>query len=251
MNILKNFLEINQKICMSIENILPIAKPDITENYSLIVADFANKKSGQVIVDIGGGRLSPFTKYMNPKIKNKLIVVDENKEELEQNIDADEIFVADVNKMLTLKPGSADLIVSRYVFEHLSNLPNFISGSKKILIKEGYTIHLFSCKFALFAILNQILPKKLTNKLLNSFIPDSKHIHGFKANYDHCYYSTILNFFKNKGFSIEKIYISYYGSRYFSFFLPFYIISVFYEIILQVLSIKNLCAYILIIAKKK
>lgn len=250
MNLIRNFIHINQKICNKLENFLPYTKPDITEFFSEIVTQYANKKEGQTIVDIGGGRFTPFAKKFNPKLKHKLIVIDENKNELIKNDDANQIIIADVNKILPLETNSADLIVSRYVFEHLENLPNFILNSNKILKKNGYSIHLFSCKFALFSLLNQLLPRKLTNKLLHMFINES-NVHGFKTNYDNCYYKSIINIFTKSGFSIEKIYLNYYGSRYFSFFLPFYLISVFYEIILQMLGLKNLCSYILIIAKKE
>jgi len=64
------------------------------------------------------------------------------------------------------------------------------------------------------------------------------------------YYSAIVDIFTKKGFSIDQIKISYYGSRYFSFFVPFFIISVIYEVILQSIGIKNLGSYILIVAKK-
>lgn len=251
MSLIKDFIHINQIICSKIENLLPYTKPDITETYSQIVAEYANKQNNTVIVDIGGGRTTAFAKNLNPKLKHKLIVVDESEKELEKNIDANEILVADINRTLPLKSQYADLIVSRYVFEHLENLPNFVSNSNQVLKKGGYSVYLFSCKFALFAILNQILPNRITKFLLNLLIPDSKHIRGFKTNYNHCYYDAIINIFIKNRFSIKKVYISYYGSRYFRFFLPFYLISIIYEIILQILGIKNLCAYILIIAKKE
>lgn len=250
MSILKKFIEINQQICNIIEKILPYTKPDITELYSKLVAEYANNKQGSVIVDIGGGRLTPFARYLHPTSKPQLIVIDSNKKELKENLTANKIIVANVNKELPLKPKTMDLIVSRYVFEHLEDLSDFVSNSYNILKGGGYFIHLFSCKFALFAILNQILPNKITKLLLNLLIPDSTYIQGFKTNYDHCYYDAIIDVFTKKGFTIEKVIISYYQSRYFRFFFPFYIISVIYEIILQNIGLKNLGSYILIIAKK-
>lgn len=251
MTFIKNFVETNQKICSKIETLLPYTKPDITGLYSSITAEYANKQNNQVIVDIGGGRLTPFAKYLNPKLKHKLIVIDESENELKKNTSANQTITADLNKELPLKSNSTDLIVSRYVFEHLKDISDFISASGQVLKKNGYSINLFSCKFSPFAILNQLIPDNLTSSLLNYLVPNSKHIRGFKTNYNNCYYDAIINVFTNNGFSVEKIYISFYGSRYFRFFLPFYLISVIYEIMLQIFGVKNLCAYILIIAKKK
>lgn len=245
------FLEINQKICFKIENILPHTKPDITELYTTVVSEYANKKAGRIIVDIGGGRYTPFAKYLSPAKKHKLIVIDSLEKELRNNVDADQIIVADINKQLLLKPNSTDLIVSRYVLEHLDNLPSFLSHSQKILKDGGYSIHLFSGKFALFAIINQLLPDKLSNILLNHLIPGSKNIRGFHTSYNQCYYQAMMNNFQSHGFKIERVVINYYQSRYFSFLLPLYLISVVYELIIHTLGLKNLCAYLLIIAQKR
>ncbi|MFA5933073.1 MAG: methyltransferase domain-containing protein [Microgenomates group bacterium] len=250
MNQLKKFIELNQNISRKIEKMLPHAKPDITDKYSQIVSEYANKQKNQVIVDLGGGRSSPFVKYLNKKLKNQLIVVDEDESELEKNISANKTLVADINKPLPLKPQSVDLVVSRYVLEHLEGVPNFIINSKKILKDGGYSINLFSCKFAIFSILNQLIPSKLAKILLNNLIPGSQHIRGFKTNYNYCFYDSIINIYLKNGFTVEKIKLSYYQSRYFSFFLPFYIVSIIYELILYTLGLKNLCAYILIIARK-
>lgn len=244
----QKFIDVNQKISDKVEIFLNFSNPDISETYTKEVFEYANKKNKQKIVDIGGGRFTPFAKYLRPNLKNKLIVIDKNINELKQNMNADKIIVADVNKKLPIK--SADMVTSRYVLEHLNNLPNFISNSNEVLKKNGVSIHLFSCKFAIFSLLNQFLPRKLTNNLLHSFVPESE-LHGFKTNYNHCYYDAIIKIFTDNGFSIKKIYLSYYGSRYFRFFLPIYLLSVFYEIILQILGLKNLCAYILIVTKKE
>lgn len=251
MSLFHKFTEINQRICNKIENILPYTKPDITELYSEVIADYASKKKHQMVVDVGGGRLTPFAKYLDLVKNHKLVVIDFSEEELKKNIYADRTIVADINKELPLRPNSVDLIVSRYVLEHVDNLPSFISHSQKALKNGGYFIHLFSCKFALFALLNQLFPIRLTKSLLNNLVPNSQHIRGFKTYYNYCYYDGIINIFAKKGFSVEKVYLSYYQSRYFSFFALFYIISIFYEIILQMLGLKNLGAYILIIVKKE
>lgn len=229
------------------EKKLPHTKPDITKLYSETVIKLANNFKNPVIVDIGGGRLTPFANKLNPK--HKLIVLDIDENELKFNKDADEKIIMQ-GQEIPLKINSADLIVSRYTLEHFNNPEIFIKNSYKILKSGGYSIHLFSCKYALFAIINQLIPNKLSQLLLNKFVPNSKHIRGYKTYYNQCYYSKIIDVFKKSGFEFKDIFLSYYQSRYFSFFLPFYLLSIFYEFIIYSLGIKNLSAYILIIVKK-
>lgn len=250
MSILKWFIRINQQICNKIELLLPTAKPDITELYSKTVATYVNSMPKQVIIDVGGGRQTSFAKYLNPELKHKLIVIDSLKEELKKNIYANQIIITDIDKKLPLQPSSADLIASRYVLEHLNNLSVFVSDSQKALKNGGYFIHLFSCKFALFAVLNQLLPDNFSNILLNYLVPGSKNIRGYKTSYNKCYYDKVIKILTSNGFWIESVVISYYQSRYFSFFVPFYLISILYELFIRTLGLKNLCSYILIVAKK-
>lgn len=74
---------------------------------------------------------------------------------------------------------------------------------------------------------------------------------GFPAFYDKCYYSAIKQLLGKHGFEIIEIKLSYYQSRYFNFFFPLFLISVIYEILLMVMGVKDLCAYILVVARKK
>lgn len=229
------------------EKYLPHTKPDITEYYSETVVNLANNFTNPVIVDVGGGRLTPFAKKL--KKNHKLIVLDADKNELKLNKDADKKNIVQDN-LIPLKENSADLVVSRYTLEHLNNPEIFIKNSFKILKRGGCSIHLFSCKYAPFSIINQLLPNKLSQLLLNKFVPNSKHIRGYKTYYKYCYYSKIIDVFKKNGFEITNIYLSYYQSRYFSFFPPLYLLSIFYEFIIYSLKLKNLSAYVLITVKK-
>ncbi len=47
------------------------------------------------------------------------------------------------------------------------------------------------------------------------------------------------------------VHTSYYQSQYFDFFVPLYLVSALYEALIQALGVKNLCAYLLIVARKK
>ena len=47
------------------------------------------------------------------------------------------------------------------------------------------------------------------------------------------------------------MYLSYYQSRYFGFFVPLYLMSALYEALIRALGIRDLSAYLLIVARKR
>jgi 2-polyprenyl-6-hydroxyphenyl methylase/3-demethylubiquinone-9 3-methyltransferase len=137
------------------------------------------------------------------------------------------------------------------VVEHLNDVERFITSSHRILKTAGYMIHLFPSKFALFAIINQILPRKLSKKILFYVHTQSKGICGFPAFYDRCYYSGILKLLKQHNFEPVDIRISYYQAPYFSFLAPLFLLVGLYEMVIYLLRWKNLGAYVLMVAQKQ
>jgi hypothetical protein len=105
------------------------------------------------------------------------------------------------------------------------------------------------CKFALFAIINQLLPKKVSRYLLDKFTTNPERL-GFVAYYDKCYYSAFTSLLKSHGFKIIDMRLSYRSSGYFSFFVPIFILSAIYEFVVKTLNLKNLSSYLLVVAKK-
>lgn len=250
MKLLQRFISLNRKVCDKLEGFLPQAHPDITNLYDEVVARYMNAKSDQAIIDIGGGRYTSFAKYKNPKLKAMITAVDKDISEISKNKEVDEIIVADVSQTLPFGENTIDMIVSRYVLEHLDNLEKFIGNSKSVLKEGGYSIHLFAGKFAPFATLNRLLPNKLSRRVLQLFLPPSHDKHGFKTYYN-CDYTKALELFEKYNFQIEKVYVSYYQSRYFGFFVPFFLLSALYELIILLLNLRRLSSYVLIIAKKR
>ena len=50
--------------------------------------------------------------------------------------------------------------------------------------------------------------------------------------------------------TIARNWLNYFQTSYFSFFVPFFVIMAIYEMLLQYIRAKDLCAHILIVAKK-
>lgn len=250
--IIKKIFNINRNLCSRLAFFFPQAQEkSLFDLYEEIVSKYMNEKQNQIIVDIGGGKTCYFAKYRDPFKRNKIIGIDISKEELSYNNDVDEKIVADATKKLPFIDEAVDIVASKCVIEHLKNTEDFISESCRILKRGGYSIHLIPAKFAPFAFINQMLPQKISAKLLFFFRPDTRGVCGFPAYYNKCYWSAINSLFKKNGFEIAESHFGYYQSTYFNFFVPLFLASASYEIIVRSLGIKNLCAYILIVAKKK
>lgn len=247
---LQAFIRMNRRACWRVAPAFPQSKLDIFGLYELTVARFMSQEPGQVVVDVGGGRSCPFAKYRSPRAGTKIICMDISIAEMEHNHDVDERRVCDITRTLPCEDAEADLIVSRSVLEHIEDLSLFVGEARRVLKADGLFIHLFPCKFAPFALLNQALPRRVSGRLLRTVFSDKKGILGFPAVYNRCYPSAISRLLGSHGFGIEKMVLSYRQSGYFDFFFPAYLGSACYEAAVQWLSLKNLCAYVLVVARK-
>jgi ubiquinone/menaquinone biosynthesis C-methylase UbiE len=247
---LKNFITLNKTACKKLRDHLPKAKNNIFELYEKLVTDYLNLKRDQIILDVGGGKCCPFAEHKDPTQNAKIITLDLSEEQVRENHDVDEKLIANIMRPLPFKDHRIDLVVSRAVLEHLEDLEAFLIESTRVLKANGYCIHAFSSKFAPFAIINQLLPRKLSKQLLLYVRPEVKDFAGFPAYYNKCFYSSIKSLFQKHGYEIVEIRLNYFQTSYFSFFVPCFVIMSIYEMLLQCIRAKNLCAHILIVAKK-
>lgn len=248
--IFERFIDLNRRLSGGVEPFLPQARENIFLLYEEKVGERVLRADGQVVVDVGGGKSCPFAHFRREGSRTRIVAVDCSEEELRENEDVDEKVVADVTRGLPFPDASVDMIVSRSVLEHLRDVRSFVAEARRALKEGGYFIHLFPCRFAPFAMINRALPHAVSRRLLYSLVPETKGIGGFPAVYRDCYYSATRRVLEDNGFEIEDIITSYYQSPYFAFFLPFYLLSAAYELAVQTLGAKNLCAYLLVVAKK-
>lgn len=249
LQLLHKFFAVNRELCTKIEPYLPQAETDLVNSYDKTVAEYMNRGTGRIVVDIGGGRQCSFAKYRGATQTAKIIAVDVSRKELEYNTDVDEARIADASQTLPFENEEVDVIASRMVLEHLESVEGFVANSEQALKQGGYFIHLFPSRFAPFALVNRILPPALSSKALRFFKPKGGGS-AFPAFYDNCCYSDLHQLLQEYNFEIVEMYLSYYQSRYFGFLLPLYLISAFYEILIQTLGAKNLAAYILVVAQR-
>jgi ubiquinone/menaquinone biosynthesis C-methylase UbiE len=248
---LQGFFRWNRRLSRWVEERLPEAfTVNLKTVYRLAVADRMNARSNQMILDMGSGKMCRFAEHREADRGMRIIGCDLSEEELLQNLAVDYRVVMDATRQMPFKDESMDIVTTRSTLEHLPTLESFFAEAQRVLKPGGYFIHIFPCRFSPFSILNQLLPHRLAQKLLYYFHPEWKEVCGFKAYYNNCYYNGALSLLKKYSFERDKIYIGYYQSIYYDFFLPFYILILCYDLFIYSLGIKNLAAQMLIVGRK-
>jgi SAM-dependent methyltransferase len=217
--------------------------------YEETVARYLNARPGQLVADVGAGRMSHFARHRRDPA-TRIVAVDASEDELRHNEEADEVRVADVVEGLPFEPGEVDLLVTRSVLEHLPDVARFIENSALAIKPGGHCIHLFPSKFAPFALINQALPNRAAARIVHFLRPGSENVLGFPTFYDRTYRSAIESLLERAGFSIVEETTTYAQSSYFAFLLPLFLLSAAYELVVSSLRLRNLGAYTLIVARK-
>ena len=227
-------------------------KPRRTSSQNTKRPSFAIWVTGadQIVIDIGGGKSCPFAKHANAEARTTIVALDISAEELRSNADVTLKVVGDLTGRMPMGNETADLIVSRSVLEHLEDLDSFMRECLRVLKKGGYTIHLWPSKYAPFAVLNQVLPNFISKRLLRFFHPGFAGICGFPAFYHQCFYSAMKDVLQKNSFRIVGMELDFEQSSYFNFFVPIFLLTALYEALIRRLGIKNMCAFVLVVAQK-
>lgn len=248
---LRTLFDANRRMSRWLERRLPQAKRDPYDAYPKLVADRMNARPQQLLVDVGGGKSCPFAEYRQTGLNTRIVAVDVSEDEIRLNRDVDETRVANIMRDLPFETGEVDMIVSRSVLEHLTDLEAFIVASKRVLKPGGSFIHLLPSRYAAFAVVNRALPHRLARRILYFLQPQTAGICGFPAFYDRCYHSAIRDLLTRHDFEVERIDVSYHQSRYFDFFFPAFLVSAAYEMVVHALGARDLGAYITVIAHRR
>ena len=149
------------------------------------------------------------------------------------------------------RDGAADLVVSRAVVEHIRDNAALFRNCARVLRPSGIVVHAFSGRFAPFALMNQLLPNRLTRRVIDYLHPEwhEEGNYGFLAFYDRCYFSAIKDLLDRNDFINVRFKFLYYQSIYFNFFYPLFMLMLAYDLISLVLGIRNLASWIILTAE--
>jgi ubiquinone/menaquinone biosynthesis C-methylase UbiE len=246
------FTAANRRATEAIETRLPVLfRRHLHTLYKYEVASRLNRRRGQVVVDIGCGRECPFLPFVHEPDAHLIIGLDCSSHELRLNPDLGLKVVADAAAAaFPIREASVDLVVSRSVVEHLSDNDAFLANCARVLRPGGALVHTFACKFAPFAVINQLLPNAWARRLLAWFHPHWTEECGFPAHYNNCYFSAVRRLLERHGFHNTRFSFRFYQSIYFNFSLPLYVPMLLYDLVVWRLGARNLACAILVTADR-
>jgi SAM-dependent methyltransferase len=254
MSLFASFIVANKRLSRATEDRLPaMFKRHIYALYNRQVAELLNRRSGQVVLDVGGGKECPFLPYVEAPRVHLIIALDLSEAELRRNDRLDCKIVADAAAHgFPLRDGSADLVVSRSVVEHVRDNAAFFGNCARVLRSGGVMVHAFPGRFAPFALLNRALPNRLSRRLVGYLHPEwlEEDNYGFLAFYHRCYFSGVQDLLERNGFENARFSLLYYQSVYFDFFFPLFVLMLGYDLIASMLGIRNLASGIIVTAER-
>ena len=113
----------------------------------------------------------------------------------------------------------ADLIVSKYLLEHVPNNVKTLKNIESWLNQKGLSVHVFPLGFHPFSIANRLLGNRWARLLIPIIRPGSESVTGYPAYYHMCNSFALKEYGKKSKCNYEIKY--FFGCEdYFGFFLP-------------------------------
>jgi len=198
------------------------------------------------VVDVGGGRACSFAARLPAGKDIRIVAVDVSAEELKSNVTAHETRVADVTEHIPFGDGEVDLLVSRTVLEHVSDLESAAREMARILPTGGQTLHLLPCRYALFAIVARVVPFDLAKGILHRIVPGSAGVVEFDVFYDHGHPRDLERVFIAAGFAHVEVECTWDQTAYFHAFFPVFLLVLLYQRLAKLLRLRVLASYAIV-----
>jgi ubiquinone/menaquinone biosynthesis C-methylase UbiE len=247
---LDGFFALNKKASRRLMPFLPAARANLKRSYELEIGRLIREHQPEVVVDMGGGKQCHYAQSLTPDRRPLLIAVDIEEESVQENEDVDARVVADLSRGIPMASESADLVTSRVTIEHLPDLEKFFREVRRVLRPGGYSVHMFPGRYSSFATISRLLGDRMSRNVLFFLRPKTKGTCGYRAFYDRTNYSAVRRMHAKLGLDVQSVEVAFHASDYYTFFLPFFLLSASYETIISWLGVKNLAAYLLVVARK-
>jgi SAM-dependent methyltransferase len=113
----------------------------------------------------------------------------------------------------------ADLIVSKYLFEHVPNNYLLLQNLKSWLAPGGVSVHMFPCGWHPFSIANRLLGNRIARWLIPVIRPGTEAVTGYPAYYHICNSWSLERALRSTGLKYRVHY--FWGAEdYFAFLAP-------------------------------
>jgi SAM-dependent methyltransferase len=217
--------------------------------HELAAARLVGGDEGLKVLDMGGGHMTPFAKHRHSR-SIFLVGADILWDQVRNNREIDAGLVCDACEALPFRDASFDLVATRSVLEHLHDNATFVAECSRILKTGGRAIHVFPTRRTPFAMLNRIIPNSVVRWAMHTFFPQWADECGFRAYYDVCGYPEMTRLHLKNGFTVEELHLRYYQSIYFKPFLPIYLVSLAYDLVLWAIDVRWLSCQMVLVARR-
>lgn len=205
-------------------------------------------RPGFVVIDVGGGRRPAIAR---PDLPTGTTYIGLDLSELELMAappgSYDRVIVGDVVERQPYLEGSADLVVSWQVLEHVAPLGDAISNIHAYLRPGGLFVAQLSGGRSAFALINRVIPHRVAKLVMKRLLrrdPESV----FPAMYDRCTYSALCRTLSD--WSDVRIVPRYRGAQYFRFLPLLQILYVRMEDLIVRGGHKDLATHYLVVARR-
>ncbi|QOZ37857.1 class I SAM-dependent methyltransferase [Bradyrhizobium sp. CCBAU 53421] len=249
MRLLRSFFALNRRLS---QTITPdhFHEANVFAAYHKIGAILLSHPNTNIVLDVGAGKQWHFPEHYKSWYRIKLIGLDIDGAEMEDNLLLDEKIKCDAVEQIPVPAGTVDLVMISSGIEHFNNNQKFLENAFEVLRPGGYLIAQFPGRYAPFAIANRLLPKSTSSKWLAASMGESAEHLGFTAHYDRTNYSSFQAMVRDSGFNVIYHLPGYNSSSYLEFFVPFYLVSYFYDSVLHAMGVRDLAAYNLWVLRK-
>jgi|EndMetStandDraft_6_1072998.scaffolds.fasta_scaffold03246_3 SAM-dependent methyltransferase len=247
-NVLRHFVHANVVLSNRIEPSI-VKKTAAYARYREAGAELL-QRDPRCVLDVGAGKHWPFSPALKGR-NMKLIGFDIDLAEMAENALLDQKLCGDACTSLGVPDESVDLVMGRAVIEHLHDTESFLRSANRALREDGRVIVTFANKHAPFAVLNRILPHRMSQWLIAHLLPDASAELGFEAYYDRASFVEFKQGLTDAGFEIEEEYASYFSSGYYRFFVPLFVACLALDYLLYAFHNPHLASYFMFIARKK
>jgi SAM-dependent methyltransferase len=172
-------------------------------------------RAGLRILDVGSGRRPALPREQRPA-DCTYVGLDLSMDELlaAPTGSYDEMIASDVATFRPELAGRFDLVLSWQVLEHVRPLGQALENIRRYLVPGGRFLAHLSGKFSAFALLNQLLPHRISVWALKRFLSrDPRTV--FPAHYDACWYGALVRV--TAPWTEAEVIPRYRGSGYFKF----------------------------------
>lgn len=222
LQLLRGCIKIQQHWSKKFDRLLP--QDYLIDGNRFYCESFAPKfvKSGQRIVDIGGGRQPLLRPEMKAKLNLWVTGLDWDARELMHAPRGayDAVIQADI--MQYQGEASADLVICQSLLEHVRDVRFAFQAMASILKPGGIAVLFVPSRNALYARLNMLLPQIWKTRLLHFVFPHTVNTQGFPAYYNHCTPRAFIRIGREHGLELLELQC-FFSSSYFSVLFPLHV----------------------------